>query len=44
MAVLKALAFAADFSPLAIADLIPIDDWSYQRVALKDVNILFRYA
>lgn len=26
------------------AQIIPFDDWEYQRVALKDVNIHFRYA
>ena len=26
------------------ADLIPFDDWNFQRVALKDVNLAFRYA
>lgn len=30
--------------PFAAADLIPFDNWEYQRVALKDVNIFFRYA
>ena len=25
-------------------DLMPFDDWLYQRVALPDVNIYFRYA
>lgn len=29
---------------LAATDLIPFDDWLYQRVALPDVNIYFRYA
>ena len=28
----------------AQAKLIPFDDWEHQRVALKDVNIHFRYA
>ena len=28
----------------AQAQIIPFDDWEYQRVALKDVNIHFRYA
>ena len=28
----------------AAAELIPFDDWLYQRVALPDVNIYFRYA
>ena len=26
------------------SDLVPFDDWLYQRVALPDVNIYFRYA
>lgn len=30
--------------PSVFGALIPFDDWDYQRVALKDVNILFRYA
>ena len=29
---------------LAATDLVPFDDWLYQRVALPDVNIYFRYA
>ena len=29
---------------LAATDLVPWDDWLYQRVALPDVNIHFRYA
>ena len=29
---------------LAITDLTPFDDWLYQKVALPDVNIYFRYA
>ena len=29
---------------LVATDLIPFDDWLYQRVALQDVNIYFRYA
>ena len=29
---------------LATTDLTPFDDWLYQRVALPDVNIYFRYA
>ena len=29
---------------LAITDPTPFDDWLYQRVALPDVNIYFRYA
>ena len=29
---------------LAATELIPFDDWLYQRVALPDVNIYFRYA
>ena len=28
----------------AATDLVPFDDWLYQRVALPDVNIYFRYA
>ena len=28
----------------AAAELVPFDDWLYQRVALPDVNIYFRYA
>ena len=31
-------------SRLASTDLVPFDDWLYQRVALPDVNIYFRYA
>lgn len=26
------------------AQIIPFDEWEHQRVALKDVNIHFRYA
>lgn len=29
---------------LAVTDLVPFDDWLYQRVALPDANIYFRYA
>lgn len=29
---------------LAATDLVPFDDWLYQRVDLPDVNIYFRYA
>ena len=29
---------------LAATDLVPFDDCLYQRVALPDVNIYFRYA
>ena len=29
---------------LSVTDLTPFDDWLYQRVALPDVNIYFRYA
>ena len=29
---------------LAATDLVPFDNWLYQRVALPDVNIYFRYA
>ena len=29
---------------LAATELIPFDDWLYQRVALPDANIYFRYA
>ena len=28
----------------AATELVPFDDWLYQRVALPDVNIYFRYA
>lgn len=29
---------------LAATDMVPFDDWLYQRVALPDVNIYIRYA
>lgn len=29
---------------LAATSLVSFDDWLYQRVALPDVNIYFRYA
>ena len=29
---------------LVTTDLVPFDDWLYQRVALPDANIFFRYA
>ena len=43
MSSLKLLLLAV-LLPLAATDLIPFDDWLYQRVALPDVNIYFRYA
>ena len=30
--------------PFVSGACVPFDDWDYQRVALKDINILFRYA
>ena len=29
---------------LAVTDLVPFDDWLYQRVALPDIDIHFGYA
>ena len=43
MALLKLLFFAMMLQ-LAVTDLTPFDDWLYQRVALPEVNIYFRYA
>ena len=43
MAFLKLLFFSLMLQ-LAITDLTPFDDWLYQKVALPDVTIYFRYA
>ena len=43
MALFKLLVVAI-LLQFAATGLIPFDDWLYQRVALPDVNIYFRYA
>ena len=43
MAFFKLLLLSLIFQ-LVATDLVPFDDWLYQRVALPDVNIYFRYA
>lgn len=44
MQLIELVVFVCAFWLHAQAQIIPFDDWEYQRVALKDVNIHFRWA